>query len=193
MILRRATRADAEALARLHAEALPASLLTELGHAAIVRYYLYVEASAHEQGWVAFDQGTVVGGLVITDDPGGVLGRFARHAPVALAGELARGLARPRLRARFRRRFGERSDAPHAPEVTQIFTDARCRGRGIGAALLRACEDALRSRGVRSYFVHTERDDNDAGIRFYQREGFVTIGASRSFGTEFHVMQKDLA
>ena len=76
--------------------------------------------------------------------------------------------------------------------MTQIFTDARRRGQGIGAALLRRCEEDLRTRGGTKYFVHTERDDNEAGIRFYQREGFRQIAESRSFGTAFLVMQKDL-
>jgi len=81
---------------------------------------------------------------------------------------------------------------PYAPEVTQIFTSEAARGRGIGAQLLRACEEDLRARGIRAYFVHTHRDDNAAGIAFYRREGFVTISEGTSFGDVFLLMQKEL-
>ncbi|MDQ3336735.1 MAG: GNAT family N-acetyltransferase [Myxococcota bacterium] len=135
----------------------------------------------------------VIGGCVLSEEPGSVLGRFARYAPLALASELGTAILRDHsFRRRMVKRLREHGDEPHAPEVTQIFTDASRRGEGIGASLLRTCEASLRDAGVRNYFVHTERDDNEAGIRFYRREGFVTIGESQSFGQSFLVMQKDL-
>lgn len=194
------TRAHAEPLARLHAEALPASLLSQLGHTALVRYYAFLigepRVDRAERVWIVFDKTELIGACVLSDAPETLMRRFARHAPVQLARELGTQLVRSRaLRRRFLKRLREREggDGPHAPEVTQIFTDARRRGRGIGAALLETCEADLRTRGITKYFVHTERDDNEAGIRFYRREGFVPIAESRSFGTAFLVMQKDLA
>ena len=190
-MIRLATPADAPALAALHAEALPSSLLSALGRDVLDRYYRFaIEA---ETVLVAEDAG-VIGGCVLCERPGEVLGRFVRAAPVAFARATAAALVRDRgLRARLVQRLRERGDEPHAPEVTQIFTDSRRRGQGIGASLLRTCEEILRDRGVRNYFVHTERDDNEAGIRFYRREGFVPVAESRSFGQAFLVMQKDLA
>jgi GNAT superfamily N-acetyltransferase len=195
--IRRALRADAESLAALHREALPASLLTALGEAALVRYYAFVAESFDELAWVAHDHGQIVGGCVLSYAPGTVLRRFVRYDAVTFLRELGGRLLGDRA---LRRRLLGRgdggpgtSDGPHAPEVTQIFTDARLRGRGIGAALLQACEAALRSRAGRKYYVHTHRDGNDAGIRFYRREGFVPTGESRSFGQAFLVMQKELA
>lgn len=192
--IRRASRVDAEALAALHEVSLPASLLTRLGRAALVRFYTFLDASPSERVWVTHD-GAVTGGCVLSDAPHTVLSRFARHRPLGLAFDLARGAARDRdLRARLiRMRDSTPSDPAHVPEVTQIFTEVGRRGQGGGARLLRACETDLRGRGLTKYFVHTERDDNDAGIRFYRREGFVPIGESRSFGEAFLVMQKDLA
>jgi ribosomal protein S18 acetylase RimI-like enzyme len=196
-VIRRATRADAGALAALHAASLPSSLLSKLGTGALVRYYQYLMDSEAELVWVADEDGAVAGGCVLSDQPQTMLGRFARHAPFRLARELAVQTLRDRdLRARLARRLrdpgAEPHDPPHSPEVTQIFTDPRLRGRGLGAQLLRTCEATLRTRGSGTYFVHTQRDDNDAGIRFYRREGFVTIGESRSFGEAFLVMQKEL-
>lgn len=191
MNVRLATEADCAALARLHAASLPSSMLTSLGTSGLERYYRFVIASSAERVWVAGDG---AGGCVLSDAPGSVMSRFARHAPLALASELGKAAFRePTFRRRVVKRIREHGDEPHAPEVTQIFTDARLRGQGIGASLLRTCEASLREAGTQKYFVHTERDDNEAGIRFYRREGFVTIAESQSFGQSFLVMQKDLA
>jgi ribosomal protein S18 acetylase RimI-like enzyme len=193
-VIREARPADADALARLHATCLPASLLTELGHGSLVRYYQFAIRSSHEHVWVAQESGDdIVGGCVLSDDPASVMRRFVRQVPVQFAKDLGTALIR---RGSLRRRMlaGLRggSEEGHRPEVTQIFTDAQRRGHGFGAQLLRACEETLRAARTGSYFVHTQRDDNEAGIRFYRREGFVQIGESRSFGEVFVVMQKTL-
>lgn len=194
MIIRSTIRADLEDLAALHAEALPTSLFTALGHDALVRFYAYVEASPHETAWTAAEGGRVVGACVVSREPGTILRRFVSHAPVAFAKELGRLVVHDAaLRASLLAELRERSkEPPQAPEVTQILVDRSVRGQGIGAALLRACEANLRTAGLTRYFVHTERDANTAGIRFYRREGFTPIGESRSFGRAFLVMQKDL-
>lgn len=165
-MIRDATTSDVDALTRLHRESLPSSMLSRMGRRIVARYYRWAIRSPLEHVWVADDDG-VVGGCLLSDDPATVSQRFF-------------------LRRRWLPREG------HKPEVTQIFTDGKLRGKGIGAALLRACEATLRTRGINSYFVHTQRDDNEAGIRFYRREGFVQVGESRSFGEAFLVMQKRL-
>ncbi len=193
MIIRSTIRADLEVLAALHAESLPTSLFTALGHDALVRFYAYVEASPYETAWTAAEGGKVVGVCVVSYEPDSVLRRFVSHAPIAFARELGKLVVRDAgIRGKIVQKLREPSGEPHAPEVTQIFTDQALRGRGIGAALLRACEAKLRTARISRYFVHTERDDNTAGIRFYRREGFTQIGESRSFGRAFLVMQKDL-
>lgn len=193
MIVRPTIRADVEKLAALHADSLPTSLFTALGPAALNRYYSFVEASPNEIAWTAADAGEVVGACVVSSDPAGITSRFVRHAPLVFARELASLVVRDRaLRRHLVQRLTEAAGEAHTPEVTQIFAHPAFRGRGIGAALLAACERTLRAQRVTSYFVHTERDDNNAGIRFYRREGFVPIGESQSFGRAFLVMRKDL-
>jgi GNAT superfamily N-acetyltransferase len=193
MLIRSTIRADLEDLATLHAESLPTSLFTALGHNTLVRYYAYVEASPYETSWTAAENGEIVGVCVLSHEPESVLRRFVSHAPLAFARELGKLVVRDGdLRGRLVQKLREPASEPHAPEVTQIFTDQTRRGHGIGAALLRACEAKLRTARISRYFVHTERDDNTAGIRFYRREGFTPIGESRSFGRAFLVMQKDL-
>ena len=199
---------DVARLAALHRACLPASILSALGDAGVARYYAFALASPHERVFVVrasrADTGELhaVAGCVLSTAANTLLRRFALHAPAALARELARALAGGgRLRRRMRARLAEAAraiaaprsnEAPPLPEVTQIFTDPAQRGRGLGASLLRAAEAALRAAGQRAYCIHTLRDDNDAGIGFYRREGFSTTGTTRSFGDHYLVMTKAL-
>jgi ribosomal protein S18 acetylase RimI-like enzyme len=198
----RAGAGDLAPLAALHRACLPDSILSALGDAGVRRYYAFALGSPHEHVLVVREGAPggeqAVAGCVLSTAPGTMLVRFARHAPAALVRELAGALARS---GRLRRRIGARlaeavaarpPSAPALPEVTQIFTDPALRGRGLGAILLRGAEAALRQAGHRAYCIHTLRDDNDAGIRFYRREGFSAIGTTRSFGDPYLVMTKEL-
>lgn len=49
------------------------------------------------------------------------------------------------------------------------------RGRGIGARLLAAAEDAARARGCRTLRLEV-RVDNDAAVALYERSGYRRIG-----------------
>ena len=203
MKIERASRAEVPALVDLHAHCLPGSILTALGEDGLHRYYDMVVGSLREHVLAALDEDdAVVAGCVLSLEPGSILRRFAMGAPVAVARELARGaVTTGEVRRRLARRGVEavrgafrRGDVPAGvPEVTQIFTDPAMRGRGVGAALLGAAEDVLRARGMRTYCIHTLRDDNDAGIRFYRREGFTVTGTSTSFGDHYLVMTKGLS
>ena len=209
----RAGAGDVPQLAALHRACLPGSILSALGDAGVARYYAFALGSPFEHVFVVRDPGDadrVAAGCVLTTAAPTLLRRFALHAPGALARELAGGLAgSDPLRRRMLARLGEavrgladRADratwterppaAPALPEVTQIFTDPAARGRGLGARLLGAAEAALRAAGHRAYCIHTLRDDNDAGIRFYRREGFSQVGTTRSFGDHYLIMTKEL-
>jgi ribosomal protein S18 acetylase RimI-like enzyme len=217
----RAIHADVARVAALHRACLPDSILSALGDAGVARYYAYALGSPHEHAFVVRDAGSAVAACVLSTAPHTMLRRFALHAPGALARELAGGLiASPPLRRRLGARLAEAARAilglaepvrrspqgedrarsrvipaavePALPEVTQIFTDPAHRGRGLGAILLGAAESVLRATGHRAYCIHTLRDDNDAGIRFYRREGFSQAGTARSFGDHYLVMTKEL-
>jgi len=190
----RAHERDVPDLAALHRRCLPESMISMLGESAVERYYAMVTSSSLEHVLVIRDEAGASAGCVLALEPGTVMSRFVRRAPVALARDLAWAVAsvamRRRLASRVREGRGERG--PGVPEVTQIFTDRAQRGRGLGSALLRGVEDHLREVGQLAYCIHTLRDDNDAGIRFYRREGFTQTGAARSFGDHYLVMTKEL-
>lgn len=186
---------NAERLASLHSACLPESLLASLGHKALVRYYEYVTTAPNELVLVARIDGILVGACVMSYAPATLLRRFAFRAPFALFGAIVgRLVVSSRLRRRCLARLYERdrSGELEVPEIVQIFTDRPYRGRRIGSQLLRSCETTLRDMNARAYTAKTLRDGNDAGIRFYRREGFVTMRETRSFGDHFFVMEKEL-
>jgi GNAT superfamily N-acetyltransferase len=179
-------------IARLHDACLRRSLLSALGPQVVTRYYKFAAVSPSEVVRVARVDGRIAGACVLSLAPGSLLRRFAMRSPWLMATRLAVHVVIDRdLRKRLRARVHERDSNPvQLPEVVQIFTDPAHRGRGIGAKLLSACEESLREAGERAYCIHTHRDDNAAGIRFYQREGFATVGETSSFGDHFVVMTK---
>lgn len=190
-----ATARDVPQVAALHRACLPDSMISMLGPAAVERYYALVTGSPLERVLVVRGElGAIVAGCVLALEPHTVMARFVRHAPLMFAADLARQTLKAAFRRRLlaRARDGGGAAGPGVPEVTQIFTDAGQRGRGLGSALLRGCEDHLRELGYLTYCIHTLRDDNDAGIRFYRREGFTQTGSARSFGDHYLVMTKGL-
>ena len=185
---------DHGSIAQLHDASLRRSLLTALGPLVVTRYYKFASVSPSEVVRVARIDGRIAGACVLSLAPGSLLRRFAVRSPWLMATRLGLRVVTDRdLRQRLRARIHERDSNPvQLPEVVQIFTDPAQRGRGIGAKLLAACEESLREAGERAYCIHTHRDDNAAGIRFYQREGFTTVGETDSFGDRFYVMTKGL-
>jgi GNAT superfamily N-acetyltransferase len=185
---------DLARVAELHRACLPASIVSILGAAAVARYYAFVARASAEHVLVARHGDAIAGACVVSCAPSTLLRRFATEAPCVLSRELVTQLVACRaMRRRFLRRLTETNPAtPLLPEVVQIFTDPRLRGRGFGSALLRGSEDHLRARGYLSYCIHTLRDDNHAGIRFYLSKGFTIAGTTRFFGDHYLIMTKVL-
>ena len=63
-------------------------------------------------------------------------------------------------------------------EIVRLYTHPRGQGRGAGAALLEAAEDALRDAGCTEAWLNTE-ERGAATRRFYERRGWVESGPPR--------------
>lgn len=59
-------------------------------------------------------------------------------------------------------------------EISKLLVHSRARRRGLGAALLRAAEDAARKAGRSLLVLDTEKDG--AGDRLYARTGWIKFG-----------------
>jgi ribosomal protein S18 acetylase RimI-like enzyme len=72
---------------------------------------------------------------------------------------------------------------PHIPQdslyVISLAVAPQSRNKGIGSVLLRRVVEEAVEAGLRSVALDVAAD-NDGGIRFYEREGFVTIAERRA-------------
>jgi putative flippase GtrA len=84
------------------------------------------------------------------------------------------------------------TQAPQAPEIVDFYTARDRRGRGCGAALLAQCEQFLRRRGERYYWVKTEDSVDNRALDFYCRHGLSALGTIIDLETRFVVLAKSL-
>jgi GNAT superfamily N-acetyltransferase len=67
---------------------------------------------------------------------------------------------------------------PHRAELTKMIVHRRARRRGVGAALLRAAEDAARESGRWLLVLDTASAEAE---RLYERQGWVRVGVVPDF------------
>lgn len=70
--------------------------------------------------------------------------------------------------------FAWPENQPHRADVSKMLVHRRARRRGIGAALMRALEDAARGAGKTVLVLDTVT--GSAAERLYEREGWVRVG-----------------
>jgi GNAT superfamily N-acetyltransferase len=70
--------------------------------------------------------------------------------------------------------LGLPENQPHRGDLTKMLVHRRARNRGVGAALLRAAEDAARDAGRTLLVLDTVT--GGAGERLYQRLGWSRVG-----------------
>jgi acetyltransferase len=76
-----------------------------------------------------------------------------------------------------------RSNGRHRAEVQKVLVRADCRGRGIGAALMRQVEAAARARGRTLLFLDTSEGEGGA-VKFYERLGYSHAGGIPDYATD---------
>ena len=67
---------------------------------------------------------------------------------------------------------------PHRADVSKVLVKRRARGSGVGAALMRAADQAAREAGKTLLVLDTA---SDAAERLYQREGWMRVGPVPDF------------
>jgi ribosomal-protein-alanine N-acetyltransferase len=65
-------------------------------------------------------------------------------------------------------------------EILNLAVEPHARGRGLGAALVGAMLDWLKTRGAERVFLEVRRS-NEAAIAVYQRAGFTPLGTRRAY------------
>ena len=92
------------------------------------------------------------------------------HTLLALLGSEVVGYARVRRGA-----TPAGVDGPEPVELVRLYVDATLHGRGIGAALMRACLDSARALGARTIWLGAY-EENRRALAFYADWGFVPAG-----------------
>jgi ribosomal protein S18 acetylase RimI-like enzyme len=164
---RPATAADATAIATVLSESLESKYRPALGRraegalAALARAELAAGVPLY---WVVELSGLVVGAVRLED---------AVAAPSGLLRPLAAAVGWPRaLWAAFAwALIAPGRTAPDEAYVDELGVAAPARGRGVGRALLGACEGEARRRGKRRLTLWVT-SDNAPALRLYERFGF---------------------
>jgi len=112
------------------------------------------------------------------------------HTLLALVGSEAVGYARVRRGA-----TPAGVDGPEPVELVRLYVDASMHGRGVGAALMRACMESARALGARTIWLGAY-EENRRALAFYADWGFVPAGTRAfEFGGRIYadpVLQKAL-
>ncbi len=81
---------------------------------------------------------------------------------------------------------------PHAAEVKRLYVRPACRGRGVAERLLEALEQYAAAAGYRTLYLDT-KDDLEAAIRFYRRQGYLDCERYNSNPQATLFMKKEIA
>lgn len=171
MRLHLADAADIGAIAALHRSQIPWGLLSDLGEAAVTRFYRVLITSGVGFVVLAEDgEGPVGFASAVTDWPR-FYRAFVRHAPWSAVPLLVRAWSGRRWRRLLEtRRYVTASQLPRA-ELASIALAPSARGRGIGRTLVAAVLAELGRRGVTAVRVTTAADNGEAR-RLYESAGF---------------------
>lgn len=182
--------ADLADVARLHRQAFPDSVLSELGEEAVRRNYRWQVEGPHDlTAIVAVDDSTTCGFLFGGVFRGSTIG-FVKSQRWFLAGRvvanprvLTRGVGWNRLMLGLR--LLARRKGPPQPEdpaavprrslgVLAIAVDPAAQGRGVGRALMAEVARRAVEQGFESMHL-TVHPANDSAVRFYRGLGWVPV------------------
>ena len=193
------TKSECIDLADLHIRSLPGSFVTRLGAHFAGSFYRYIQRSRLEFLFVSRINQRLASACVLSLSSDSLPWRLVWHTSILfwaafrpLRLPLAKSV-RGKLQSGADGDDAEQYHAPKdLPELILIFTDAEARGRGLGRSLLGRCEDFLRSRGIKGYFVKTIDDERNAATIFYASNGFQLRGCLERHRKRYQVWEKQV-
>ncbi|HWI17104.1 MAG TPA: GNAT family N-acetyltransferase [Vicinamibacterales bacterium] len=175
--VRPAAPAEAEAIARIHSEALPADFLPSLGRDFLARvHYPATFASPYGVNLVAVSaESTPIGFVTVAHDAARFSGDVMRRGLLSIAWYVLRATLRDprhlRLSAEVLWSVLTGRPDPVNGEIFLIAVDRAWQGKGAGQALVRASLAYLSEHGVDRCRTKTLAS-NDHVIRMYERLGW---------------------
>lgn len=176
---------DAFSAARIHEEGQPDTFLTNLGRPFLCALYRLMATAPQCEGYIAEQDGEVVGVIVGTADTRALFRQLIWHSGRQLLPSVLRAILRhPSLLAKVLQtvRYSEHVGAgPGEAEVLFIGVAREWRRQGIGHSLLWTLADAYKTQGIRALGL-TVDESNETAKRFYRRNGMRPIHAFRMYG-----------
>jgi glycosyltransferase involved in cell wall biosynthesis/ribosomal protein S18 acetylase RimI-like enzyme len=171
--IRRARPADADAIARIHGEALPEAFLPTLGHPFLRRLYVALADDPATTLLVAVDGEGVIGFAAGVCSVGGFYRRFLVRHGVQAAVAVAPRAFRPDVWRRMRETaaYPDRAASLPQAELLSIAVDPSRRAEGIGRALALGVIGGLSDVAVPEMKVVVS-EENLGANRFYAALGF---------------------
>lgn len=181
-------------LAQMQTAILPESLVSRLGKSFARRFYKYCSRSKHEAVIVVRQGNRVLGAAVLSLDPGTLDWRLLTRTPMALFAALHfYHLPLPALVRETMAKSGARPEDGKLPELVLLFVGTDCRGQGLGAKLVAACDAFLDARAFPAYTVSTAEEEGNCALSFYLAQDFSVSGRALRHGLFYIVLQKKLA
>ena len=170
---RRATLADARAVAALHRERFPEGFLPSLGSRPLEHLYRHVVRSANAFVLVSDEGGRVAGFVAVAEDTRLLYREFLRRDGFTVALVAAPRVLRAPRKAWETVRYGRRSNNAGLPsaEILAVAVAERSRGTGVAPSLVAAALEELRRRRIGAVRVVTA-PGNSRALRLYERAGF---------------------
>ena len=172
-------------VARLHTTGIGEGFLSSLGEKFLCCLYGAVVESEMSFGFVAVDQGNVLGFISCAESTGALYKAILKRYLHRLLWACLPAMLKPRnikhaLETLFYPMRTE-ADLPTA-ELLSIVVAKEARGLGLGRRLVEACSDEFRRRGIVSFkaMVFEKFLSNS----FYQRVGFKSVGKYCQHGSK---------
>lgn len=170
---------DAPQCVAIHMRAFKGFFLTFLGERFLHELYASIACDPTGIGFVAEEDGQIVGFVSGTDQPAGLYRRLLQkrwwNFGWASFGALVK---RPVILPRLLRAFSmpsQHMQVGRCGTLMSIAVDPQMQGKKVGQMLVRAFLDESARRGLEHVNLTTDRVNNDCANRFYQRLGFMFL------------------
>jgi GNAT superfamily N-acetyltransferase len=182
-----------ESIARLHMAYLHSNFYGIPGMRLLSIYYEAVSAGNGAFGYVAENEGNVVGYVCGVWEPDGIKSAlFRTHWTKLLLWGTGQLICRPQIITSFVDRLKSRSNKSdlitQGYELRPIVITPDLRGSGVAATLVEALLTDARSRGYKSVRLFTETD-NFRARAFYEKMGFQAEGNVKR-GNKYSILFK---
>jgi len=168
---------DVKQVVSVHLSSFPGFFLSFLGPRFLSVYYSGICAASEGIGFVYLNSsGTPAGFVAGTSNPGGFYSRLLKRDWFKFAmASLLPLFKNPAIATRLLRALSHPATNPVGADVAGLFSIGvlpELQGTGAGKQLVTFFLHEASLRGCRRVFLTTDRDNNDAVNRFYEKMGF---------------------